>query len=144
MANKNSAGDMGVSHSAASKSATELLRKGCEDIIPRSEPQSKQLSPRSQALFELLGRGRASSIPSSELQSGLGVDQRELRQIVRDARCEGMIICSGVDGYFLPTNREEVLKWYRTAHAKAISGLEPLKPARHYLELPEGQGNIAL
>lgn len=133
--NKGSAG-VGAPNRAGI-SVTEPLRNGYKDIL-------SQLSPRTQELFKLLGQGKTNAISSAQLAAYFCTDQRGLRQIVRDARVEGLIICSGVDGYFLPTNREEVLKWYWTAHAKAISGLEPLKPARHYLELPEGQGNIAL
>ena len=129
---KNSAGDVAASHSAKSIATVET---GYRIIL-------SQLSPRSQALFELLGRGRQSSTSSSELARYFKTDQRGLRQIVRDARCEGLVICSSVNGYFLPKSREEVQTWYRTAHAKAISGLEPLKSARMVLELPEGQREI--
>ena len=129
---KNSAGDVAASHSAKSIATVETGHKA---ILTH-------LSPQSQALCEALGRGRESSISSSELARYFNVDQRGLRQIVREARCEGLIICSSVEGYFLPVDREEVLKWYRTAHSKAVSGLEPLKSARIFLELPEGQGSF--
>lgn len=132
MTKKNSAGDAATPHSAKSIATVET---GYRNIL-------SQLSPQSQALCEALGRGRESSISSSELARYFNVDQRGLRQIVRDARCEGLIICSSVEGYFLPVDRGEVLKWYRTAHSKAVSGLEPLKSARIFLELPEGQGSF--
>ena len=132
MSDRKCTGDAATSH-GAKEIAT--IKKGYKVILTH-------LSPQSQALCEALGRGRESSISSSELARYFNVDQRGLRQIVRDARCEGLIICSSVEGYFLPVDREEVLKWYRTAYSKAISGLEPLKCARIFLELPEGQGGF--
>lgn len=60
-------------------------------------------------------------------------DERMTRKLVLAARINGEMICADENGYFSPTTDEEIVAYYRTARARALTTLYALKKTRHRL-----------
>ena len=85
-------------------------------------------------LMDLLPKGEENAISMHELGSLIGMENREVRKMIFNARCAGKIICSSEKGYFLPVTDMELLKWYRIAKARGVATMTTLKKARQILK----------
>ena len=56
--------------------------------------------------------GKENAVSMSTLSRFLNLDERQVRQLVLNARKTGLIIASGKAGYYIPYDREELLKYY--------------------------------
>lgn len=91
-------------------------------------------------LLSILPHGEKSAMTTDSLLGILGLaDSRSLRKLIAKARMSGAVICSSVDGYYLPQNRQEIQRFYKTTRAKALSTLEVLRSARVALNKMDGQ-----
>lgn len=84
-------------------------------------------------ILELIPKGMNNAISMHDISVLSGMDEREVRQSIFDARCNGTIICSSVNGYFFPETNTELLAWYRTVKKRGMASLESLKSARKQL-----------
>ena len=96
------------------------------------------------SIADLLPRGKAQAVSMLHLADYLGCTDREIRAMIHRARCEGSIICGDSSGYYLPETREELIRWYRLAKKRSLSGLKALKAARQQLKELKGQQGIEL
>lgn len=64
----------------------------------------------------------------------LGWDGREFRQAVLDARKDGCLIGSNTNGYYLPSEPGDLLRFYKSKRKRALSALASLTPTRRALE----------
>ena len=87
-----------------------------------------------QKVLDLLSTGRKEAVPMRTLAQALNVRPREIRQAVLDARMDGVIVCSGMGGYFFPKSDEEVLKFYRVNRARAMTTLKSLKASHQIVK----------
>ena len=94
-------------------------------------------------LLSVLPHGEQNAASTDSLLCVLGLaDSRSLRKLVARARLDGAVICSCENGYFLPENRSEIEKFYKTTRAKALSTLTILRSARVALSATDGQLEI--
>ena len=73
------------------------------------------------------------------LAGRLGVDDRALRAAIMRARESGAIIAGDSAGYYIPADKAELRRYYKTAKKRSLSGLKSLKAARRKLAEIEGQ-----
>lgn len=85
-------------------------------------------------LLELLKKGESNAISQKNLAIGLNCSERWAQKEVADARRDGIIICSGNAGYYLPETDEELLATYNRLHAHGVGVLSVLKATRSELQ----------
>lgn len=81
-------------------------------------------------LTVLLPSGEQNAISAAELGQLLGCDARGVRQQVEAARKDGVLICSGIPGYWLPDSPLEVETTCRRMENAARSALETVARMR--------------
>lgn len=87
-----------------------------------------------------LGQGEENAVHMFDLAKELGVTDRTLRQMVFDAREEGVQILSSDKGYFLPSDNESESKAYEhRARQRALSSLRIAKSAKGNTDQIKGQ-----
>lgn len=86
-----------------------------------------------QKLLRLIPEGEEHAVSMSTLSSILGIKSRVLRSLIVEARRAGNIICSNDNGYFLPANNDELLRYYRLVTARMCTTSSCLKPVRRKL-----------
>lgn len=94
---------------------------------------------------DLLARGRENRLTTAELCALTGLSRRELQSRIREERLSGTLILStrgGDGGYFLPSNRAEIINFLRESEGEAKKIFAMLRTAREALKAPEGQLEI--
>ena len=81
-------------------------------------------------LLALIPKGKENAVSNEALQGLLHQTRREVSQTIHDARMDGMIICSGNQGYYIPETDAELLEGYDTLWSMSISVLASLKTMR--------------
>ena len=94
---------------------------------------------RFEKIFATIPEGESNGIHMKELSARLGMTDREVRQLILDLRKAGYLIAASVNGYFKPTTRGEIRRFYNQRKAAALSTLESLKAAHEALKALEGQ-----
>jgi hypothetical protein len=92
-------------------------------------------------IADILPRGRENAIDIEDIKRLTGIESTRVaqREIARERKC-GAIICSGNDkGYWLPSDRAEAEKFYKSMRRRALSTLAACRGVRKMLEMPEGQ-----
>lgn len=86
-------------------------------------------------LVQTLGKGKANSIKRDALARKTGWPDRQLRKVIEDARSHGFPIINDSDGkgYYLASDDADIMRQYRTDHARAMRILTRLSKTRHYL-----------
>lgn len=83
------------------------------------------------SIYGSLPRGRKNAVSAESLCTMHGLcSTRKLRQQVQRERMEGAIIASTEDGYFIPSSREELLRYVHRSEAMAKSIYGTLRAAR--------------
>lgn len=80
--------------------------------------------------------GAEQAMPAAELLAairsmGWTIAEPELREVIREMRKEGAVICSNEDGYFIPATMDEAKKFYDRMRRP---GLDRLHTARLFRE----------
>ncbi len=89
----------------------------------------------------LIPIGRENAIPMRTIASALGVNAREVRQAILDARLDGVIICSGMYGYYYPDTDTDILHYYKRTRSRALKTLASLKATRQRVKEIEEENN---
>ena len=112
--------------------------------MPHSAENTMQptKADRISSICDILPRGKARAVSMSHLADALRCSDRDVRAVIHRARCDGAIIAGDSSGYYLPETREELIRWYRLAKKRSLSGLKALKSARQQLRELEGQQSI--
>lgn len=84
-------------------------------------------------LLALIPHGQSNAIGGKTLDNILKCNERARYLLIEQARKDGAIICSCNEGYYQPETHAEMLTYYETAHAKAITILTTLKATRKAL-----------
>lgn len=87
-----------------------------------------------QKTLDLIPIGRSNAIPMKQLAFLLGVAPRDIRQAILDARLDGVIVCSGMEGYFFPETVDEMLEFLNAHYSRAMTTLASLKGTREKLK----------
>lgn len=95
-------------------------------------------------ITDFIPYGKENAISNSNLAIKSGTKKREARRFVHQARVNGEPICSTSDerkgGYFMPTNKEEALIYYRQQRSRIKSAIAALNGVKKYLK-ERGGGN---
>lgn len=72
-------------------------------------------------LVDVLQAGKANAVKRKDLTDRLGTTDRAARQMIEDARREGVVICNDYDGkgYYIPTELDELVRQFRRSRAMA-------------------------
>lgn len=100
------------------------------------------------SIMQSLMVGEKKSITSKEISELTGADLRTVRAEIEDMRNDGVLICAGAHGYYLPEKVEDVVSWLKMAEKRAKSVFLTIRGARKYLKsvgyfLPEGQLSLS-
>ena len=78
------------------------------------------------------------------------VNERQIRDLISTLRIDGELIGSDNEGYYIPASTEELVRYYRTQRARAITTLRSLKQTRRHLieagmdlSALEGRGHVS-
>jgi hypothetical protein len=83
-----------------------------------------------------------SHISAKELVKQLGLkDERELRDLMHEARLKGMMVCSGNNGYYMAKSIEDFRLFERREQASIDSRQKPLDAMRKTAEELWGKQN---
>lgn len=88
-------------------------------------------------ITDFIPYGRENAISRQALAQLTGMDDRQVRRMIEDARCNVVIInLQDGKGYYLPTSneREDVVRWYRATLKRAKKILRGLRAARKWLK----------
>lgn len=87
-------------------------------------------------IADYIGKGRENAVTRKELCTCLFLSDRDCRELIERARRDGVPICNEQDGrgYYLAETTEEILRQYRSDHARAMSLLKRLTPMRRALK----------
>ena len=72
-------------------------------------------------LIELIPKGEENAIPMHTLAVMTGNEDRDIRRLVLQARCDGELICSSNHGYYYPANDSELIDYYTLLSARCNS-----------------------
>ena len=91
-----------------------------------------------------LSTGKENATPSAKLAKELGFsDTRSLQADIARSRAAGQVICSSTQGgYYLPADREEVMKFIHSLEARAKNTLLALRSARQEVKRLTGQMSL--
>ena len=84
-------------------------------------------------LLGFISVGRENAISLTDLSNLSGISPREVKRQIMFARKDGIIVCSGDEGYFKPENLAELADYYKRFHSSAITTLSCLKATRREL-----------
>ncbi len=84
-------------------------------------------------IAEYLSVGEENAIKTKDLANRLNMTSRQLTIEINRARCSGEIILSGVGGYFLPGNDDEIQHFCRMMHSRRRKIAAATRSAEKYL-----------
>lgn len=94
------------------------------------EAASKALTGEFEEVINAIPIGKANAISRSELRSRTGLPDRKIRLIIAEARTSGYFIVNTGYGYYIADNSEDLYRFYKTEHARAISIFRAIKNIR--------------
>lgn len=95
-------------------------------------------------VVDLLGCGEDAACSAEKLAVATSTDKRTVRRLVSEARKDGVLVCSGDSGYWLPGCREELRRSYLRMKAQARNIDLALETTKKALKDCEGQIEIDL
>ncbi len=84
-------------------------------------------------LLGFISVGRENAISLAMLSNLSGLGEREVRRQIMYARKDGVLVCSGDEGYFKPETIDELADYYKRFHSSALTTLSCLKATRREL-----------
>lgn len=95
-------------------------------------------------VVDLLGHGEGAAWSAAKLAAATDTDKRTVRRLVSEARQDGVLVCSGDSGYWLPGNRDELSRSCARMMAQARNIFRALRATRKALRDCEGQEALRL
>ena len=94
-------------------------------------------------LKHIIPTGKENAIHQSELADRLGVTPATAKEMVREARKDGLCILSGVNGYWIAENDSEKRAFISLMHKQAVSRFESAKLIKSTLSDANGQISLS-
>lgn len=89
-------------------------------------------------ILDFIPCGRENAISGKELINATGWDSRTVKQQIANARLNGSVICSILDGnnggYYIPATPTEAVDYVRTEEKRIESATEALRAAKVFIE----------
>ena len=121
----------------------DWTHKGGRDTdINQYTPDTRHLfetAPYSRVLSQLRD-GAVNGVHLRDLERLTGLNDRELRRSIEYIRWHGVVILSGMQGYYLPVGLQEVRAYMRREERRAKSTFFTLKATRKLEKRLSGQG----
>ena len=95
-----------------------------------------------QKLNEIIPIGKANAIHQDKLAEMLGVPTQKAKRIVRQARKEGVEICSSTCGQWIAANDEERKEFVKSMYKQSISRFRTAKAIKRNLNRIQGQQTL--
>jgi biotin operon repressor len=83
---------------------------------------------------KILPPGKERAVSMERLAQICGVTERQIRQMIFDARCSGLVIASGPTGYYLPVRASELKEYISIQEKRCRAGFATLPAAKKKLE----------
>lgn len=87
----------------------------------------------------LIPRGAENAVPMRDLAKVSGLTERGVRKAIERMRRNGVVICSGDGGYYLPANTAELSDYLNRMTKRAETTFLCLQSARALLRKFDGQ-----
>ena len=90
---------------------------------------------------EFIPHGRINAISQEELSKRTGLEPREVRQAIFNARCMGIPICTVCgthNGIYMPESPSEAMGCYMTLQKRIISARKAIRPIMNYIKAGGG------
>lgn len=91
-----------------------------------------------QYIYNLIPTGQENAIHLDNIAKSLGVSPRYAKKLVRDARMEGLAICSGDCGYWIASNEEEQELFIKRLRKQGYERLKTAKAVNNTLKDNKG------
>ena len=85
-------------------------------------------------LIDCLATGRDNAVKCSTLAKILDCSERDITISINALRNQGVFICSSSNGYFLPSNDDDIQKFVNQMHHRVSEIKRATKPAEDYLK----------
>ena len=85
-------------------------------------------------IVNLIPKGKDNAISRSWLRYALGTSDRQVRKMIHDAREDGYLIINTGKGYYIPDNKEDLIRFYRREKARIASTYAGIRNARAQLK----------
>ncbi len=79
-------------------------------------------------ILAVIPRGEENAVSMRFLSGLLGMNPRNIRQLIESARRDGNVICSSDAGYYIPCNDEELRRFYLRTRARISTSFACLQP----------------
>ena len=84
-------------------------------------------------------KGKENAVHNEELAKKFGVSTTKIKNLIHEAREHGVPIASGMLGYWITEDREEIQKFVNSMDKSAIKRIATTKALKHMLSVTEGQ-----
>lgn len=93
-------------------------------------------------LYQYISVGVENAIHQQDLAARLNTTPAAAKNIVRQARQQGLQILSGVEGYWFAADEQEKQAFVRLMQKQAFSRLKTASPIKNTLKQIQGQMNL--
>lgn len=85
-------------------------------------------------ITDFLSVGEENAITGKDLARILGWRERDITICVNAARKQGIFICSGINGFWLPADNDDIRYFVKNMRGRITDMEKALKPAEEYLK----------
>lgn len=85
-------------------------------------------------LIDYIPKGKENAVKCSQLAKIFKCNEREITASVNSLRNDGVIICSGVKGYYIPRDDEDIKNFVRQMRSRVREIQKAVKPSEEYLK----------
>lgn len=85
-------------------------------------------------LIDYIPTGEENAVKCSELAKIFECNERDITSSINALRNDGIIICSSTEGYFKPSDNEDIKSFVRQMKHRVIEIQKAVKPAEEYLK----------
>lgn len=93
-------------------------------------------------LTDYLSVGEENAITTKELSRLLGWCERDITIQINALRKKGEFICSGINGFWLPADDRDIVRFVSMMNNRITDMQKAMKPAVEYLKQKNGGGDI--
>ncbi len=93
-------------------------------------------------ITDYLSVGEENAVNCKQLAKYLGFNERDVTVCINIARKQGEFICSGINGFWLPADDSDIVRFVSMMNNRIKDMQKAMKPAVEYLKQKNGGGDI--
>lgn len=93
-------------------------------------------------IYSSIPIGKENAVHLQTLCEEWGVSTTQVKQIIRDARMQGVEICSGIDGYWIAADHEDGKSFIKAIKTQAFTRLKTARAVNNSLNVDKGQTSL--